>query len=244
MGYLSKKTKILLFENALECTSGRHVGAFYWVNMHQIMRDILRGALMESLILENAAFVEKMKILLFENAWEGAWWAKKQFSNTESFQKCPPLRRGSVTHEDFLMLRVLMRLLIVNLNKLVWIISRRNRHVPAGDFARHSLWYPWKGYEHRWCEGITWQFAVCNDDWDDDSFLTKRSIRTIKVFLVCCARGPGFRVGGKIVFLADLARFCLCIVYKTLFCEKRDFGRLRSCSYSRERARRSLLKVS
>jgi len=139
---------------------------------------------------------------------------------------------------------ILMRLLIVNLNKLVWIISRRNRHVPAGDFARHSLWYPWKGYEHRWCEWITWQFVVCNDDWDDDSFLTKRSIRTIRVFLVCCARGPGFRVGGKIVFLADLARFCLCIVYKTLFCEKRDFGRLRSCSYSRERARRSLLKVS
>ena len=139
---------------------------------------------------------------------------------------------------------ILMRFLSVNLNKLVWIISRRNRHVPAGDFARHSLWYPWKGYEHRWCEGITWQVAVCNDDWDDDSFLTKRSIRTIRVFLVCCARGPGFRVGGKIVFLADLARFCLCIVYKTLFCEKRDFGRLRSCSYSRERARRSLLKVS
>ena len=51
MGYLSKKTKILLFENALECTSGRHVGAFYWVNMHQIMRDILRGALMESLYI-------------------------------------------------------------------------------------------------------------------------------------------------------------------------------------------------
>ena len=169
---------------------------------------------------------------------------KSNFPIHESFQKCPPLRRGSVTHEDFLMLRVLMRLLIVNLNKLVWIISRRNRHVPAGDFARHSLWYPWKGYEHRWCEGITWQKNVCNDDWDDDSFLTKRSIRTIRVFLVCCARGPGFRVGGKIVFLADLARFCSCIVYKTSFCEKRDFGRLRSCSYSRERARRSLLKVS
>ena len=208
------------------------------------MRDILRGALMESLILENASFVEKMKILLFENAWKGAWWAKKQFSNTESFQKCPPLRRGSVTHEDFLMLRVLMRLLIVNLNKLVWIISRRNRHVPAGDFARHSLWYPWKGYEHRGCEGITWQKNVCNDDWDDDSFLTKRSIRTIKVFLVCCARGPGFRVGGKIVFLADLASLCLCIEYRTLFSEKREFARLRSCRYSRERFEMSFLKVS
>ena len=238
-GLFVEKTKILLFENALECTSGRHVGAFYWVNMHQIMRDILRGALMESLILENASFVEKMNILLFENAWKGAWWAKKQFSNTESFQKCPPLRRGSVTHEDFLMLRVLMRLLIVNLNKLVWIISRRNRHVPAGDFARHSLWYPWKGYEHRWCEGITWQKNVCNDDWDDDSFLTKRSIRTIRVFLVCYARGPGFRTGGKIAFLADLARFCVCIAYRMQFCEKRDFGRLRSCPYSWKRSERS-----
>ena len=127
---------------------------------------------------------------------------------------------------------ILMRFLIVKFNKLILIISRRNRHVPAGDFARHSLWYPWKGYEHRWCEGITWQKNVCNDDWDDDSFLTKRSIRTIRVFLVCCARGPGFRVGGKIDFLADLARFWLGIVYKTLFCEKRDFGRLRSWAVS------------
>ena len=31
----------------------------------------------------------------------------------------------------------LMRLLIVKVNKLVWIITRRNRHVPAGDFALH-----------------------------------------------------------------------------------------------------------
>ena len=169
---------------------------------------------------------------------------KKAIFQYWEFPEMPPSQEGVGHAWRFLMLRVLMRLLIVNLNKLVWIISRRNRHVPAGDFARHSLWYPWKGYEHRGCEGITWQKNVCNDDWDDDSFLTKRSIRTIRVFLVCCARGPGFRVGGKIVFLADLARFCLCIVYKTLFCEKRDFGRLRSCSYSRERARRSLLKVS
>ena len=32
---------------------------------------------------------------------------------------------------------ILMRLLIVKVNKLVWIITRRNRHVPAGDFALH-----------------------------------------------------------------------------------------------------------
>ena len=167
-----------------------------------------------------------------------------QLGTFESFQKCPPLRRGSVTHEDSLMLRVLMRLLIVNLNKLVWIISRRNRHVPAGDFALHSLWYLWRGYEHRWCERITWQFGVCNDDWDDDSFLTKRSIRTIRVFLVCYARGPVFRTGGKIAFLADLARFCVCIAYRMQFCEKRDFGRLRSCPYSWKRRERSFLSAN
>ena len=133
----------------------------------------------------------------------------------------------------------LMRLLIVKVNKLVWIITRRNRHVPAGDFARHSLWHPWRGYDHRWCKGITWQKNVCNDDWDDDSFLTKRSIRTIRVFLVCYARGPVFRTGGKIAFLADLARFCVCIAYRMQFCEKRDFGRLRSCPYSWKRSERS-----
>ena len=137
-----------------------------------------------------------------------------------------------------------MRFLIVKFNKLILIISRRNRHVPAGDFARHSLWHPWRGYEHRWCEGITWQKNVCNDDWDDDSFLTKRSIRTIRVFLVCYARGPGFRTGGKIAFLADLARFCVCIVYRIQFCEKRDFGRLRSCSYSRKRSKTSFASVN
>ena len=169
---------------------------------------------------------------------------KKAIFQYWEFPEMPPSQEGVGHAWRFLMLRVLMRLLIVNLNKLVWIISRRNRYVPAGYFALHSLWYLWRGYEHRWCERITWQFCVCNGDWDDDFFLTKGSRRSIRVFLVCCARGPGFRVGGKIVFLADLARFCLCIVYKTLFCEKRDFGRLRSCSYSRERARRSLLKVS
>ena len=139
---------------------------------------------------------------------------------------------------------ILRRFLIVKFNKLILIISRRNRHVPAGDFARHSLWYPWKGYEHRWCEGITRQKNVCNDDWDDDSFLTKRSIRTIRVFLVCYARGPVFRTGGKIAFLADLARFCVCIAYRMQFCEKRDFGRLRSCPYSWKRSERSFLSAN
>ena len=139
---------------------------------------------------------------------------------------------------------ILVCFLILNLIKLVPIISRRNRHVPAGDFARHSLWYPWKGYEHRWCEGITWQKNVCNDDWDDDSFLTKRSIRTIRVFWVCYARGPDFRAGGKLLFGAGFAYFCLCIVWRVWFCEKRCFGRLRSCSYSWERIQSSFLKVS
>ena len=61
-GPFVEKTNILPFENARECTSGRHVGAFAWVNMHQIMRDVLRGAFLESLILENGLFVEKTKI--------------------------------------------------------------------------------------------------------------------------------------------------------------------------------------
>ena len=134
---------------------------------------------------------------------------------------------------------ILMRFLIVKFNKFILIISRRNRHVPAGDFARHSLWHPCRGYEHRWCERITWQNSVCDDDCDDDSFLTKRSIRIISLTLACYARGPDFRTGGKIVFLADLARLCLYIEYRTLFCEKREFGRLRSWSYSRERAETS-----
>ena len=58
--------------------------------------------------------------------------------------------------------------------------------------------------------------CICDDDCDDDCFIIKKSIRTIRVFLVCYARGPDFRAGGKIVFLADLARLCLCIEYRTL----------------------------
>ena len=138
----------------------------------------------------------------------------------------------------------LMRLLIVKVNKLVWIITRRNRHVPAGDFALHELWHPWRGYEHRWCEGITWQKIWVGWWLDDDCFLTKRSIRTIRVFWVCYARGPDFRAGGKLLFWAGFAYFCLCIVWRVWFCEKRCFGRLRSCSYSWERIQSSFLKVS
>ena len=46
------------------------------------------------------------------------------------------------------------------------------------------------------------------------------------------------------VFHADLARLCLHIECRTLFCEKRDFGRLCSWSYSRERGETSFLKDS
>ena len=53
-----------------------------------------------------------------------------------------------------------------------------------------------------------------------------------------------FAAGGKIVFLADLASLCLCIEYRTLFSEKREFARLRSCRYSRKRFEMSFLKVS
>ena len=45
-------------------------------------------------------------------------------------------------------------------------------------------------------------------------------------------------------FLADLTRFCVCIVYRMQFCEKRDFGRLRSCSYSRKRCKTSFTNVN
>ena len=136
-----------------------------------------------------------------------------------------------------------MRLLIVKVNKLVYIITRRNRHVPAGDFARHSLWYPWKGYEHRWCEGITWQFGVCNDDWDDDSFLTKRSIRTIRVFWVCYARGPDFRRRRKIAFLVGFGAPVMPGGGISMRGDqnRKQNSKSRSCSW--ERARWSFLKV-
>ena len=46
--------------------------------------------------------------------------------------------------------------------------------------------------------------------------------------------GADFSAGEKLFFRADLARLWLHIECRTLFCEKRDFGRLRSCSYSRK----------
>ena len=48
---------------------------------------------------------------------------------------------------------------------------------------------------------------------DDDCFLTKRSIRTIRVFWVCYARGPDFRAGGKLLFFGQVSRisaYALC----------------------------------
>ena len=50
-------------------------------------------------------------------------------------------------------------------------------------------------------------------------FFTNRIKRTIRVFLVCYARGANFGAGGKFVFLANLARLCLCMVYWMSFCE-------------------------
>ena len=47
--------------------------------------------------------------------------------------------------------------------------------------------------------------------------------------------GADFGAGEKLFFRADLARLWLHIECRTLFCEKRVFGRLRSWSYSRER---------
>ena len=73
---------------------------------------------------------------------------------------------------------------------------------------------------------------------------SKKSIRSIRGSWVCYARGRDFRAGEKIVFWAVLACFCVCIVWRVWFCEKRCFGRLRSCSYSWERIQSSFLKVS
>ena len=137
------------------------------------------------------------------------WPGQSLSSPTESFQKCPPLRRGSVTHEDSLMLRVLMRLLIINLNKLVRIISRRNRHVPAGDFARHSLWYPWKGYEHRWCEGITWQKKRVQWWLRWWFFLNEEKYKNYKSILGMLRARPGFSRRRKIAFLGRFRVFLL-----------------------------------
>ena len=76
-------------EKARKGTSERKLGATYWVNMHQIM-------LQSGCCNQIAAWkrVESSRLL--------TWWAKKQFFLYDNFQECPPLRRGSVTHEDFI----------------------------------------------------------------------------------------------------------------------------------------------
>ena len=56
--------------------------------------------------------------------------------------------------------------------------------------------------------------------------------------------GADVGAGEKLFLCADLARLWLHIECRTLFGEKRDFGRLRSWSYSREWIETSFLKDS
>ena len=48
---------------------------------------------------------------------------------------------------------------------------------------------------------------------DYDFFFTNRSKRTIRVLLVCYARGAGFGAGGKLVFLSQISRVCVHVLY-------------------------------
>ena len=58
-------------EKARKGTSERKSGATYWVNMQQIMRDVLRGALMENLIIDKWVTCRKCEKLPFEKARKG-----------------------------------------------------------------------------------------------------------------------------------------------------------------------------
>ena len=55
---------------------------------------------------------------------------------------------------------------------------------------------------------------------------------------------PGFSRRRKIAFLGRFRVFLLMHCVRVWFCEKRCFGRLRSCSYSWERIQSRFLKVS
>ena len=93
-GPFVEKTKINPFENALECTRGRHVGAFYWVNMHQIMRDILRGALMESLIIRKCIICRKNEYFTVWKCMKRRLVGKKAIFQYSEFPEMPPSQEG------------------------------------------------------------------------------------------------------------------------------------------------------
>ena len=138
-----------------------------------------------------------------------------------------------------------MRLLIVNLNKLVRIISRRNRLVSKIALGDHLVgWSSIRGSIFRRIGYVlrgTFVFltrararGVRGYFWDSGSFRRRPG---------CGRRFCDFRK--TFIFCANLlpdAFFDRLLMECSIFCEKRDLGRLRSCSYSRKRRNASLLK--
>ena len=141
--------------------------------------------------------------------------------------------------------KFLMRLLIVNLNKLVRIISRRNRLVSKIALGDHLVgWSSIRGSIFRRIGYVlrgTFVFltrararGVRGYFWDSGSFRRRPG---------CGRRFCDFRK--TFIFCANLlpdAFFDRLLMECSIFCEKRDLGRLRSCSYSRKRRNASLLK--
>ena len=142
--------------------------------------------------------------------------------------------------------KILMRLLIVILNKLVRIISRRNRLVSKIALGDHLVgWSSIRGSIFRRIGYVlrgTFVFltrararGVRGYFWDSGSFRRRPG---------CGRRFCDFRK--TFIFCANLlpdAFFDRLLMECSIFCEKRDLGRLRSCSYSRKRRNASLLKL-
>ena len=138
-----------------------------------------------------------------------------------------------------------MRLLIVNLNKLVRIISRRNRLVSKIALGDHLVgWSSIRGSIFR---------RIGYDQGGYSLFLTRARARGVRGYFWdsgsfrrrpgCGRRFCDFRK--TFIFCANLlpdAFFDRLLMECSIFCEKRDLGRLRSCSYSRKRRKASLLK--
>ena len=138
-----------------------------------------------------------------------------------------------------------MHFLIVILNKLVRIISRQNRLVSKIALGDHLVgWSSIRGSIFRRIGYVlrgTFVFltrararGVRGYFWDSGSFRRRPG---------CGRRFCDFRK--TFIFCANLlpdAFFDRFLMQCSIFCEKRDLGRLRSCSCSRKRRIASLLK--
>ena len=139
-----------------------------------------------------------------------------------------------------------MRLLIVILNKLVRIITRRNRLVSKIALGDHLVgWSSIRGSIFRRIGYVlrgTFVFltrararGVRGYFWDSGSFRRRPG---------CGRRFCDFRK--TFIFCANLlpdAFFDRLLMECSIFCEKRDLGRLRSCSYSRKRRKAKVCRV-